>query len=183
MPYVVHSSIFVASFFTLPVRIFFLTIFLFTFKLQNGGVLYNLKGSIDVFGSVFEYNTAGLNGGALFFDRGDGIISDCKFLGNTAEQEGDFGGGGAISVYRASLDIQDTVFSGNTGENGFDIFIEEDGDPATGAADVDCKRKVIFCNGLDGIVKLADDVTEFANTNCQEAGEVGTPEFSSVSIA
>jgi predicted outer membrane repeat protein len=69
----------------------------------SGGAIYVNPGcSIDISNSIFNENTAKINGGAIE-SQSDLTISDCAFSDNTAIGSGDFTGfGGAIDVYRVN---------------------------------------------------------------------------------
>ncbi len=66
----------------------------------SGGAIYvNPSCFIDISNSIFNKNTAKINGGAIE-NQSDLTISDCVFSDNTALGSGDFTGfGGAVDVY------------------------------------------------------------------------------------
>ena len=53
-----------------------------------------------------------------------------------------------------------------------DIAIFDDGQPGFGGSFLDCD-KTLFCDGLNGISELNDDIHR--NTNCFVNGYVGSP--------
>jgi len=148
----------------------------------NLSVLSKLKANI----SVLDLSIAALvaiaccqSGGALFFDTVRGVLIDAStFLENSSNSAGlALGGGGAIDSFLGDITLRNTMFSGNTGSNGFDILIEDDNDPVVQLGSfVYCAEQVIFCNGLNGTQELLfTDANRFVNTNCPELGVVGSP--------
>ena len=75
-----------------------------------------IKGSAVIDGSTFSGNSA-LNGGAIIFD-GDGktlTITDCEFTGNISTNSAvGADSGSAVHVASGTVNISDTVFSGNS---------------------------------------------------------------------
>ena len=159
-------------------------------------------GSLSVKNNVFEDNTAlkvssnanpfpslgenkidkSLNvlqsGGALFFDSVKNVsIADSKFIDNNSNSAGLLtGGGGAITSFLGKISLTNTVFKNNTGSNGFDIWVEDDTDPATFGSFITCNRNVVFCNGVVGYEEFVnDDNLFYLNGNCLATGIRGSP--------
>lgn len=82
-----------------------------------GGAIYgNTGGSLAISGCDFVENHSGTYG-TIFFVDADGSVSDCRFVRNTGDS---FGGGVAYGGIGGpvSVDIANSTFVGNDGENG-----------------------------------------------------------------
>ena len=82
----------------------------------SGGAIYNDKGFVRIYNSVFEGNTA--NGssdayaGAIINDMGEMTILNSQFINNSVN--GTYGSGGAIYDYSGILVIYNTTIANNT---------------------------------------------------------------------
>lgn len=84
-----------------------------------GGAIYH-SGNIAITGCTFVENGAGLGGGAIASDSGEGgLIYDCRFTGNSANAEG-----GAINLYDGYVTVQRCVFDDNRSAKGGDVYIQ-----------------------------------------------------------
>lgn len=125
--------------------------------------------------SLFGYQS----GGALFFDSVNSVaISGSAFIDNKSNSAALLtGGGGAIASFLGDITLTNTVFSGNSGSNGFDIWVEDDSDPVTGSGTfISCNDQVTFCNGINGYDEFGDHVHDsYSNSNCLETGIASFP--------
>ena len=82
----------------------------------SGGAIYNDKGFVRIYNSVFEGNTA--NGssdayaGAIINDMGEMTILNSQFVNNSVN--GTYGSGGAIYDYSGILVVYNTTIANNT---------------------------------------------------------------------
>jgi len=86
----------------------------------DGGVLFNVYGTVNITNSTFSGNSAGALGGAIYNYFGTVSITNSTFSGNSAAS-----GGGAI-LNLGTLNITNSTFSGNSGpglENAGDLTI------------------------------------------------------------
>lgn len=81
----------------------------------SGGAIYNDKGFVRIYNSIFEENTASGSqdayGGAIINDMGEMTILNSKFTNNFVNAS--YGSGGAIYDYSGILVIYNTTISGN----------------------------------------------------------------------
>ena len=82
----------------------------------SGGAIYNDKGFVRIYNSIFEENTASGSqdayGGAIINDMGEMTILNSKFTNNSVNAS--YGSGGAIYDYSGILVIYNTTISDNT---------------------------------------------------------------------
>ena len=82
----------------------------------SGGAIYNDKGFVRIYNSIFEENTASGSqdayGGAIINDMGEMTILNSKFTNNFVNAS--YGSGGAIYDYSGILVIYNTTISDNT---------------------------------------------------------------------
>lgn len=118
------------------------------------------------------------SGGALFFDSVKNVtISDSAFIDNNSNSAGLLtGGGGAISSFLGKISLTNIVFKDNSGTNGFDIWVEDDTNPASVGTFVSCKTNVTFCNGVVGYQEFQNnDNLFYLNGDCLSKGITGRP--------
>ena len=81
----------------------------------SGGAIYNDKGFVRIYNSIFEGNTASGSqdayAGAIINDMGEMTILNSKFTNNSVNAS--YGSGGAIYDYSGILVIYNTTISGN----------------------------------------------------------------------
>ena len=81
----------------------------------SGGAIYNDKGFVRIYNSIFEENIAtgsqDAYGGAIINDMGEMTILNSKFINNSVN--GSYGSGGAIYDYSGILVIYNTTISDN----------------------------------------------------------------------
>ncbi len=83
-----------------------------------GGVIKTLDTDLDIAGCTFEENEAGIGGALCLESSSDLKLSNSSFVANksTFVQSGTYDnakGGGAITIYGATLDIDDVTFDAN----------------------------------------------------------------------
>ena len=104
-------------------------------------------------------------------------ISDSAFIDNNSNSAGLLtGGGGAISSFLGKISLSNIVFKDNSGTNGFDIWVEDDTDPASVGSFISCKTNVTFCNGVAGYQEFQNfDNLFYLNGDCSSKGIGGRP--------
>jgi hypothetical protein len=135
----------------------------------TGGAVSVQDGArIELLSNHFVDNTATQSGAAVSVNMASVMADDVYFSSNL---------GGALQVTRAEVELLGAVFQGNQGG---DIEISDDADPAAQGSLVQCKtsknsnQDVQFCDGLDGITEdTAGAAQRFANTNCKTASSIG----------
>lgn len=115
-----------------------------------GGAIYNAAGMLTITNSQFISNTATAKGGGIYNDSDSMTITKSTFSGNNApgggwpsggggiynnsagtltitgstfsENSSEFGGGGGIHCYNCTLNILNSIFTGNTASSGGGIY-------------------------------------------------------------
>lgn len=84
-------------------------------RINEGGGVYSYFTPVAIRDSVFQGNSASHGGGVMLDYRLDqeDVIERCRFLGNSAHQEG-----GALHSYARGLRVESSIFSGNVAPNG-----------------------------------------------------------------
>lgn len=86
-----------------------------------GGAIYNYSSSPEITGCTFEGNAAYSGGAILNWDGSNGPITECWFSDNTAHA------GGGVYNESSMPTIFQSVFTGNTADEGAAIFNAEPG--------------------------------------------------------
>ena len=86
--------------------------------LSGGGIYFDLQLSQLIGNSLFQGNTAGIQGGAFYQDEGDISVNHTTFKGNSAP-----GSGGAIFIFSGQLRVNGSTMADNhSGGNGGAVF-------------------------------------------------------------
>jgi len=87
---------------------------------EFGGAVLQLDGSLNIFNSQFEDNSAVENGGAVYTSYANLIIKNTTFTGNNAST--DNGWGGAVFFDKGIIIVDDSTFKNNGAKEGAAIF-------------------------------------------------------------
>ncbi|MGI6394867.1 MAG: hypothetical protein ACOX2F_09130 [bacterium] len=95
----------------------------------RGGAVSVVSGELKIYDLEFEENKA-CDGGVIYIDKGDALISDCHLDNNTTYgrcESGD-GRGGGIYLTESTLKVLNSIFSRNISEEGGAIYSTSNGE-------------------------------------------------------
>lgn len=132
-------------------------------------------------GSFYKNEAEGSFGGAILGVNATITITsaggDVTFEKNDARESG-----GAIAVFRSTVDLADAVFRNNSAEFGNDLYIADDFRPEEGGSLISCSEAagspVSFCNGLN-LYNIFEEGGPWANSTNSDCLWVGLDEASS----
>lgn len=138
----------------------------------NGGAIFVNEGTTTISGVYFNANSAGQNGGGIYFFTGaNHRIENSTFSGNAAST------GGGIVVSNANLTVVNTTLSGNTASNiGGGIIATQNGTLTLRGATI-----TVNTANVGGGVYRDTGTLDFGNTII--AGNTGTSSFPEIRFA